>query len=182
MSESNKRKIWKLLFTWKLLKSAIFIVCTACFSWQSANFLQLYFTYPTATRVDISFPEVLIKPAVTLCNSNPVSRWGFCDKYPNLCQEPNNLTTFCKRNPYFCEYDTSDLVEEQHLLESPYQTNCTDYEDLWKKNNKTGPRSQEMCRERCRWNFFKSCNGCENGFSMLEKPKRMCKPGRFFSV
>ncbi|GFT52071.1 hypothetical protein NPIL_620961, partial [Nephila pilipes] len=34
--------------------------------------------------------------------------------------------------------------EEEHLLESPYDTNCTDYEDLWNKNNKTGPRSQEV--------------------------------------
>ncbi|GFT70147.1 hypothetical protein NPIL_481441, partial [Nephila pilipes] len=34
--------------------------------------------------------------------------------------------------------------EEEHLLESPYQTNCTDYEYLWEKNNKTGPRSQEV--------------------------------------
>ncbi|GFT83041.1 hypothetical protein NPIL_525761, partial [Nephila pilipes] len=65
--------------------------------------------------------------------------------------------------------------EEEHLLESPYQTNCTDYEDLWEKNNKTGPRSQEMCRQWCMWNFFKSCGDCENGFSMVEEPKRMCK-------
>ncbi|GFS52296.1 uncharacterized protein NPIL_363561, partial [Nephila pilipes] len=72
--------------------------------------------------------------------------------------------------------------EEQHLLESPYHTNCTDYEGLWKENNKTGPRSQEMCRERCTWNFFKSCDGCEKGFSMVEKPKQMCKISRFFSV
>ncbi|GFU41656.1 hypothetical protein NPIL_210311, partial [Nephila pilipes] len=72
--------------------------------------------------------------------------------------------------------------EEEHLFESPYQTNCTDYEELWKQNNKTGPQSQEMCRERCRWNFIQSCNGCENGFSMVEKPNRMCKPGRLFSV
>ncbi|GFT64048.1 uncharacterized protein NPIL_250901 [Nephila pilipes] len=313
---------------WKLLKSAIFIVCVGCFSWQSTDFFQLYFTYPTATSVDLTFPDELIKPAITMCNSNPVKREDFCNKYPHLCQEPSNVTAFCEKHPYFCEYDPSNIVipklnyyardnrneaydalfeiyshyimeegadywswespyksgrgskmkatfvydysrivfitcyssnlhiygneevetiyseetfripnsmngfvteirdydtffpwsvprillsvhspfvpinpfdegmilekyheyyinvrmEEEHLLESPYQTNCTDYEDLWKKNNKTGPRSQEMCRERCRWNFFQSCNGCENGFSMVEKPKRMCKPGRLFSV
>ncbi|GFS84524.1 hypothetical protein NPIL_328552 [Nephila pilipes] len=71
MSESSKRRMWKMRFTGKLLKSAIFIVCVGCFSWQSADFLQLYLTYPTATSVDVNFPEVLIKPAVTICSSNP---------------------------------------------------------------------------------------------------------------
>ncbi|GFS84519.1 hypothetical protein NPIL_328553 [Nephila pilipes] len=110
MSESSKRRMWKMRFTGKLLKSAIFIVCVGCFSWQSADFLQLYLTYPTATSVDVNFPEVLIKPAVTICSSNPSSRRTFCYKYPHLCQKPNNLRKFCKKQPHFCEYDTSNLV------------------------------------------------------------------------
>ncbi|GFT57332.1 hypothetical protein NPIL_449351 [Nephila pilipes] len=69
-----------------------------------------------------------------------------------------------------------------HLLESPYKTNCTDYEDLWRKNNKTGPRSQEMCKEWCKWNIYKSCNDCERGLSMLQKPKKVCTSSRLFSV
>ncbi|GFU43865.1 uncharacterized protein NPIL_321741, partial [Nephila pilipes] len=63
-----------------------------------------------ATSVDITFPEVLIKPAVTICNCNPVKRWSFCVKYPHFCQAPNNLTKFCESYPYFCKADTSDLV------------------------------------------------------------------------
>ncbi|GFS81045.1 uncharacterized protein NPIL_692631 [Nephila pilipes] len=110
MSEVGKRNIWKMLFTGKLLKSVIFIVCVACFSWQSADFFQLYFTYPTATNIDLSFPEVLIIPAVTICNSNPVSRWRFCDKNPHLCQKPNNLTEICLKHPYLCKYDISNIV------------------------------------------------------------------------
>ncbi|GFU43662.1 hypothetical protein NPIL_262121, partial [Nephila pilipes] len=65
-------------------------------------------------------------------------------------------------------------LEEEHLLESPYQTNCTDYVYIWEKNNKTGPRSQEMCREWCWWNFFQSCEDCEQGLTMVEKPLRHC--------
>ncbi|GFU29472.1 uncharacterized protein NPIL_147261, partial [Nephila pilipes] len=65
-------------------------------------------------------------------------------------------------------------MEEEHLLESPYQTNCTDYVYIWEKNNKTGPRSQEMCREWCWWNFFQSCEDCEQGLTMVEKPLRHC--------
>ncbi|GFT90716.1 uncharacterized protein NPIL_553131 [Nephila pilipes] len=279
--------------TWKLLKSAIFIVCVGCFSWQSVSFFEVYFTYPTVTSIELTFPEILVKPAVTLCNYNPVKREKFCAKYPHLCQKPNNMTEFCKKHPYFCTDDVSNLVipklgyfasyssdevvpdalmeiyihnisengadtwswtvphmypsieskikttfifdtqrttyvtcystnlhiysseevetvyssppgdsvlnvfrthireeetiypwtvpriflsvqspyvpispfvdgmfleknhaymlnirmEEVHLLESPYKTNCTDYEDLWNKNNKTGPRSQEVIFE-----------------------------------
>ncbi|GIX74523.1 hypothetical protein CEXT_668871 [Caerostris extrusa] len=36
--------------------------------------------------------------------------------------------------------------EEEHLQPAPYPTNCTDYEALWEKNNKTGPRSQEVSK------------------------------------
>ncbi|GBL94473.1 hypothetical protein AVEN_235582-1 [Araneus ventricosus] len=50
--------------------------------------------------------------------------------------------------------------KEEHLLPHPYATNCADYDDLWKKNNKTGPRSQEMCREFCRKTYNAQCYGC----------------------
>ncbi|GFS92632.1 uncharacterized protein NPIL_454891 [Nephila pilipes] len=36
------------------------------------------------------------------------------------------------------------LEAEEHLLPHPFHTNCTDYEAIWRKNNKTGPRSQEV--------------------------------------
>ncbi|CAL1299203.1 unnamed protein product, partial [Larinioides sclopetarius] len=42
-------------------------------------------------------------------------------------------------------------LEEEYLLPDPYQTNCTDYEGEWLKNNMTGPWSQEMCRDACEW-------------------------------
>ncbi|GFT71527.1 uncharacterized protein NPIL_310831 [Nephila pilipes] len=321
MKESRRRNVWKMCLTWKLLKSAVFVVCVTYFSWQSANFFQLYFAYPTRTNTVRTFPEVLIKPAVTICNTNPVKREVFCEKYPHLCQKPNNLTEFCNKHPYFCKDNVSNLVipqlryytnhstynlpdalmeiythditedgagywswknpdrdtvnskmktiflydylrvvyitcyssnlqiygsedvetthfddelvmshnrlnayytsireeeaffpwrvprillsihspfvpinsfdegvvleknhvyivnmrmEEEHLLQSPYQTDCKDYEDLWKKNNKTGPRSQEMCKEWCLWNYYTSCGNCFQGLTMVEKPHRFC--------
>ncbi|GFT38820.1 hypothetical protein NPIL_503431 [Nephila pilipes] len=70
-SELNKRNIWKMRLTWKMLKGAIFIICVACFSWQSAQFLEIYFTYPTTTHIELAYPEVFINPAITLCNTNP---------------------------------------------------------------------------------------------------------------
>ncbi|GFT11570.1 uncharacterized protein NPIL_291251, partial [Nephila pilipes] len=97
-------------FTWKLFRSIIFILCVTCFSYQSANFFELYFKYPTVTNIDLIFPEVLKNPAFTLCNSNPVKRKKFCAEYPYLCQKPNNLTEFCKKHSYFCKGNISNLV------------------------------------------------------------------------
>ncbi|GFY75249.1 uncharacterized protein TNIN_102891, partial [Trichonephila inaurata madagascariensis] len=51
-------------------------------------------------------------------------------------------------------------LKEEHLLEHPYPTDCTDYEDLWRKNNKTGPRSQEVCKKKCSDNYEQKCWKC----------------------
>ncbi|GFS61445.1 uncharacterized protein NPIL_406461 [Nephila pilipes] len=229
MSESNKRKFWKIRFTGKLLRSAIFVVCVACFSWQSADFLQLYFSYPTATSVDITFPEVLIKPAVTLCNSNPKLKSTFFYDYRRMvyitCYSsnlhiygseevettysnetfriPNSMNIFVAaiqdldsfypwtvprlllsvHSPFvpidpvdegvllekYHEYFIHLKLEEQHLLGSPYQTNCTDYEYLWKKNNKTGPRSQEVFLETIIDSYLKAVHTVRN-ISLLIVP------------
>ncbi|GFS84055.1 hypothetical protein NPIL_697301 [Nephila pilipes] len=50
--------------------------------------------------------------------------------------------------------------EEEHLLPEPYHTNCTDYEALWQKNNRTGPRSQERCKESCWKSYYDLCSAC----------------------
>ncbi|KAF8778857.1 hypothetical protein HNY73_015542 [Argiope bruennichi] len=41
-------------------------------------------------------------------------------------------------------YQISVKLEEEHLLPHPYITDCTDYDEFWRENNKTGPRSQEV--------------------------------------
>ncbi|GFT75330.1 uncharacterized protein NPIL_16481 [Nephila pilipes] len=48
-------------------------------------------------------------------------------------------------------------LEEEHLLPHPFPTNCTDYDELWRKNNKTGPRSQDVCRNNCLDSFKERC-------------------------
>ncbi|GFU12063.1 uncharacterized protein NPIL_9421, partial [Nephila pilipes] len=72
-------------------------------------------------------------------------------------------------------YLISIRIEEEHLLEYPYQTNCTDYEYLWEKNNKTGPRSQKMCTDWCFWNYLKPCDYCDEGVIIEEKPIWICE-------
>ena len=36
------------------------------------------------------------------------------------------------------------LQRQEILLEEPFETKCEDYEELWEKNNNTGPRIQEV--------------------------------------
>ncbi|GFR02719.1 uncharacterized protein TNCT_701011, partial [Trichonephila clavata] len=73
-------------------------------------------------------------------------------------------------------YNINIKLEEDHLLPHPYQTNCTDYEAMWKRNNKTGPRSQQTCRDICRKNISKECYGCEKFMTMLEDSEKLCSP------
>ncbi|GIX81672.1 hypothetical protein CDAR_235441 [Caerostris darwini] len=58
-------------------------------------------------------------------------------------------------------YIVSVSLEEEHLQPAPYPTDCTDYEALWEKNNKTGPRSQEMCRAYCQLIYLRKCQDCD---------------------
>ncbi|XP_055947024.1 uncharacterized protein LOC129980668 [Argiope bruennichi] len=76
------------------------------------------------------------------------------------------------------KYEIFLRFEEEYLLPHPYATNCTDYDALWKKNNKTGPRSQEMCREFCEQAHSVQCLGCEKYLTMFSyKWKNLCPKG-----
>ncbi|GIY13388.1 uncharacterized protein CDAR_422621 [Caerostris darwini] len=77
------------------------------------------------------------------------------------------------------EYELYVRLEENHLLPAPYQTNCTDYIDLWRKNNRTGARSQAMCKELCTLKFSRDCFDCDRGLTMFRDHDKWCKEERF---
>ncbi|GFT11445.1 uncharacterized protein NPIL_291291 [Nephila pilipes] len=80
-------------------------------------------------------------------------------------------------------YSINIRMEEEHFLEYPFYTNCTDYYGLWKKNNKTGPRSKEMCEELCWWKLYKADLNCDKGFKMIQNLKNVCEHiSTYFSV
>ncbi|CAL1299487.1 unnamed protein product, partial [Larinioides sclopetarius] len=85
----------------------------------------------------------------------------------------NPLTEGDSLEPGF-KYKVFVRLEEEHLQPSPYPTNCTDYLDLWKKNNRTGPRSQEMCKSLCYLSYTRKCFGCEKAKLILYDPKNLC--------
>ncbi|GBM38362.1 hypothetical protein AVEN_75996-1 [Araneus ventricosus] len=45
-------------------------------------------------------------------------------------------------------------------LPAPYQTNCTDYLELWKKNGGYGPLTGKACAEQCKMENMLETNGC----------------------
>ncbi|GFQ66989.1 uncharacterized protein TNCT_216301 [Trichonephila clavata] len=75
---------------------------------------------------------------------------------------------FVRDNPHILQnelkfghsYEINVHLKEEHLLQHPYPTDCADYDDLWRKNNKTGPRSQEVCKKKCSDAYAQQCWKC----------------------
>ncbi|GIY14282.1 uncharacterized protein CDAR_503451 [Caerostris darwini] len=88
---------------------------------------------------------------------------------------PENPLTAGKAVRPGYQYKVSYRLEEEHLLPHPYATNCTDYDALWRRNNKTGPRSQEMCIYMCLKKYNKRCTGCEGERMMHQEPHELCR-------
>ncbi|GIY94714.1 hypothetical protein CEXT_280311 [Caerostris extrusa] len=55
-------------------------------------FCILYTTYPSTITIATIYPRIFTKPAMTLCNSNPINRSKFCDEHSHLCEERFNTT------------------------------------------------------------------------------------------
>ncbi|GFQ92764.1 hypothetical protein TNCT_35571 [Trichonephila clavata] len=39
-----------------------------------------------------------------------INRTYFCMEYPDLCETPENLESYCQQKPFVCEGNTSDLL------------------------------------------------------------------------
>ncbi|GBM87255.1 hypothetical protein AVEN_184793-1, partial [Araneus ventricosus] len=72
------------------------------------------------------------------------------------------------------KYNIYIRLEEEKLLPFPYETNCTNYEDLWSKSSRHTPRSQEMCKELCLHDLFEPNKNMTPEFEMLEYPLELC--------
>ncbi|GFT09099.1 uncharacterized protein NPIL_548641 [Nephila pilipes] len=79
-----------------------------------------------------------------------------------IFMEPGNL------------YRISIQMEEEELLPYPYKTDCLNYTEMWLKANKTGPRSQEMCRHKCLRDITEDCFNCTHIESLYPRRKQFC--------
>ncbi|KAF8778838.1 hypothetical protein HNY73_015524 [Argiope bruennichi] len=316
LSKKCRRRISRGLAAWRFLKGIVFILCFGCFAFQSTTFLLDYKKYPTTIKIEFTYPDEFELPAVTFCNTNEVKRSKFCAEYPDLCENPKNMTALCAVNPALCKENPSNLIpkigflandsymqildaipklyynrnvttefweeltwhirkwrssikmkpvfavsshtyypcytenlllnsteepKKIHLgsrykldnfhhydlytdrseriifplkpsflfsihspfvpvnpashgnvlqwgysykiyvrmgkvkLESyPYDTDCIDYEKLWREKGKQGPRSQEMCKELCLYDIFQPYKNMTPEFEMLEYPLELC--------
>ncbi|CAL1275091.1 unnamed protein product [Larinioides sclopetarius] len=64
--------------------------------------------------------------------------------------------------------------EIEELLPYPYKTDCVNYTDVWFKANKTGPRSQEMCRHKCLRDISERCFNCTDTSLLYPKISKYC--------
>ncbi|XP_035228351.1 uncharacterized protein LOC118200502 isoform X2 [Stegodyphus dumicola] len=74
-------------------------------------------------------------------------------------------------------------LEEERRLPFPYDTDCHNYTEAWLKNNRTGPRSKEMCVELCIQEISKEsyCGPClsseiyvDGAFPLEERCNETC--------
>ncbi|XP_054724589.1 uncharacterized protein LOC129234590 [Uloborus diversus] len=87
--------------------------------------------------------------------------------HPNV--KPGGI--FGIQSPYETRFDVVPLapqksyeiyieLEEERLLPAPYATDCRNYTEEWLENNKTGPRSKEMCQQLCHEVLSETVCGC----------------------
>ncbi|GIY47997.1 uncharacterized protein CDAR_387471 [Caerostris darwini] len=149
---------------------------TICYSKN----LHLYSNKEPETRDLVS--EAILEKEVTLFYTNfkvLVSETFYPWDTPELLFyihspfDPITLLQGKTLRPGF-QYSINVDLEEEHLLESPYPTNCANYSASWIASNKTGPRSQEMCRQTCLKHYSKQCYDCYYGLAMYENSADMC--------
>nr|XP_042912165.1 degenerin deg-1-like [Parasteatoda tepidariorum] len=60
------------------------------------------------------------------------------------------------------------------LLPAPYETNCIDYIEMWKKRGGHGPTNQKECFEECQKNISIQFRGCVSSYYNFPRNERTC--------
>ncbi|GBO08665.1 hypothetical protein AVEN_233845-1 [Araneus ventricosus] len=81
----------------RLIRLAVFICCIAGFIYQSLDFMDLYWKYPTILDIQITRKGEIMMPAVTACDANGVRLSLYCKYFP--CKEPVSERRFCRCYP-----------------------------------------------------------------------------------
>ncbi|KAG8180218.1 hypothetical protein JTE90_016494 [Oedothorax gibbosus] len=72
-------------------------------------------------------------------------------------------------------YQVHIQLKEENRLKYPYKTDCMNYLEIWEANNRTGPRSKEMCIQHCQIEYSMWCRKCEWGIFMYKDVEKMCE-------
>uniref|UniRef100_T1E1P4 Putative degenerin n=1 Tax=Cupiennius salei TaxID=6928 RepID=T1E1P4_CUPSA len=65
-------------------------------------------------------------------------------------------------------------MEEEILMQEPYDTNCVNYTEMWEKNGRAGPRLQDMCKQDCLADISMQCFNCVLPFIHFPRTERHC--------
>ncbi|KAF8796520.1 Amiloride-sensitive sodium channel subunit like protein [Argiope bruennichi] len=170
-TKQQSKQTWRVTYVYSLE----FAIYARCYSYN----LHI-FSKEEPNKLDATHPDHMIKASMTQEREDTLYPWVDSQVFLSVHSPfvPDNPIQYghALRSGY--KYEIFLRFEEEHLLPYPYDTNCTDYDAVWKKNNKTGPRSQEMCREFCEQTHNMQCLGCEKYLTMFSyRWKYLCPKG-----
>ncbi|CAL1278092.1 unnamed protein product, partial [Larinioides sclopetarius] len=95
----------------KAIKILVFLGCMCGFLYQTFEFLEMYWAYPTILDVRTLKPMEVESPALSFCNANRIRRKPFCTDMPDYCTKYANKTDLCDTFPIYC----NELKTEEEL-------------------------------------------------------------------
>ncbi|XP_071041431.1 uncharacterized protein [Parasteatoda tepidariorum] len=90
--------------TWRrrIRKILILLFCLMGFLYQTGNFLQYFWTYPTVSYIEDSSPYEVVQPALTFCSNNQIRRQVYCEQNDSSCEIFDDHEKFCNSFPSYC--------------------------------------------------------------------------------
>nr|XP_042905558.1 uncharacterized protein LOC122270805 [Parasteatoda tepidariorum] len=99
--------------TKKYALSLVFLSCLVGYTYQSSEFLKLFWKYETVVDIQITNSKVTELPSITICNYDGSNITKICEIKPDWCQrldegdgQGNNDPCTCLPERYQCENGT----------------------------------------------------------------------------
>ncbi|XP_054721295.1 uncharacterized protein LOC129231073 [Uloborus diversus] len=114
----------------KIFKTTVLLLCMVGFVYQVYYFVKDVLTFPSVVNVRVETLKEFVAPAYTFCNTNGIKRSKYCEKYPEFCEKPENMTDFCLQYSYYCRVNTENFTMP---IEDAYYTEVNGTEDVFKE-------------------------------------------------
>ncbi|GIY35548.1 uncharacterized protein CDAR_109651 [Caerostris darwini] len=81
----------------RIMRLVVFVCCIVGFIYQSLDFMDLYWKYPTILDIQITRKGEIMMPALTACDANGIRLSKYCQSYP--CRKVEQEHRFCRCYP-----------------------------------------------------------------------------------
>ncbi|GFS80949.1 uncharacterized protein NPIL_62571 [Nephila pilipes] len=116
------------LFSKKIARILVIVMCLGGFVYQALEFLLLYRTYPTVVDIQMTSPSYLDIPAITICNPIGASVSADCSLPKNMTPSTNvrevakgfTTTLPCARNSEYKRAIKADLSDSWRRSSAKY--------------------------------------------------------------